>query len=156
MENGVINDGQISASSEWDGNHAAVQGRLYFKAGGGKQGAWSARSNNENQWLQIDLGNTDTKVTRVGSQGREGHNQWVTKYKLQHSTDGTTFQYYKDEGQAADKVKCRRSIHLLHATGYLTCRKCFQHFPRRYLIALRVVSISIKIYVLENAVNLRL
>jgi len=103
MENGVISDEQISASSQWDANHAAVQGRLHFKAGGGKQGAWSARANDVNQWLQIDLGNMYTKVTRVASQGRQGSNQWVTKYKLQYSTDGVNFQYYKDEGQAADK-----------------------------------------------------
>jgi len=116
MESGVITDGQIRASTQWDDNHAAVQGRLHFKAGGGKQGAWSARTNDLKQWLQIDLGNMYFKVTGVASQGRQGSNQWVTKYKLQYSTDGTTFQNYKDEGQAADKVECRRSIHLFHAT----------------------------------------
>ena len=105
MESGVITDGQISASSQWDGNHAAIQGRLHFKKAGVKQGAWSARTNDVNQWLQIDLGNMHTKVSRVGSQGRDGSNQWVTKYKLQYGTDGVSFQYYKDEGQAADKVE---------------------------------------------------
>ena len=105
MESGVISAGQISASSQWDANHAAIQGRLHFKAGGGKQGAWSARTNDVNQLLQIDLGNMNTKVTRVASQGRDGSNQWVTKYKLQYSTDGVNFQYYKDEGQNVDKVE---------------------------------------------------
>ena len=37
MESGAISDAQISASSEWDPNHAAIQGRLNFKAGGGKK-----------------------------------------------------------------------------------------------------------------------
>ena len=105
MESGVIADGQIRASSQWDANHAAIQGRLHFKKSGAKQGAWSAKTNDLNQWLRIDLGNDFTKVSRVGSQGRDGHDQWVTKYKLQYSTDDVNFQYYKDEGQAADKVE---------------------------------------------------
>ena len=105
MEHYAIADGQIGASSQWDMNHAAIQGRLHFKLSGVKRGAWSARSNDVNQWLQIDLGNMYTKVTRVASQGRDGFNQWVTKYKLQYNNDGVNFQYYKDEGQAADKVE---------------------------------------------------
>lgn len=104
MENYIIADEQISTSSQWDSNHAAIQGRLNFKHYGVKQGAWSAGTNDVNQWLQIDIGNTYTKVSRVGSQGRDGSNQWVTKYKLQYSSDGVNFQYYKDEGQDADKV----------------------------------------------------
>ena len=36
MQNGQIRDAQITASSENDENHAAVQGRLNFKAGRGK------------------------------------------------------------------------------------------------------------------------
>lgn len=103
MENYLIADGQISASSQWDDNYAAIQGRLHFKQPG-KSGAWSAKTNDVNQWLQIDLRDMYTKVSRVASQGRDDADQWVTKYKLQYSTDGVNFQYYKDEGQAADKV----------------------------------------------------
>ncbi|XP_078357479.1 uncharacterized protein LOC144642389 [Oculina patagonica] len=103
MENYIIPDGQISASSEWDVNHAAIQGRLHFKAGGGKQGAWSARSNDVNQWLQVDLGDKYTRVTRVATQGRNAADQWVTKYKLQYSDDGATFQDYKEQGQSVAK-----------------------------------------------------
>ncbi|KAL9968116.1 hypothetical protein ACROYT_G026448 [Oculina patagonica] len=103
MATGVITDGQISASSQWDVNHAAIQGRLHFKAGGGKQGAWSARTNDVNQWLQVDLGSRYTRVTRVATQGRNAVNQWVTKYKLQYSNDGLHFQYYREQGQS--KVK---------------------------------------------------
>jgi hypothetical protein len=49
MENGAILDGQITASSQWDGNHAPFQGRLYFQASGRKQGSWSAAQNNSKQ-----------------------------------------------------------------------------------------------------------
>ena len=98
MESGDISDAQISASSEWDANHAAIQGRLGFQAVSGKAGSWSARANDGNQWLQIDLGNQHTKVTGVTTQGRNGYSQWVTKYKLQYSDDGVTFQYYWEHG----------------------------------------------------------
>ena len=98
MENGAINDGQISASTQWDANHAAKQGRLNFQAVPGKAGSWSARANDVNQWLQIDLGNPNTKVTGVASQGRNANGQRVTKYKLQYSHDGVNFQYYTEHG----------------------------------------------------------
>ena len=109
MENGAISDGQISASSEYGNNYAAHHGRLNFAESGSKMGAWTARQSDLNQWLQIDLLNNKTTVTRVATQGRNavGHwiSQWVTKYKLQYSDDGVTFQYYKDEGQNNATVK---------------------------------------------------
>ena len=102
MESYVISDWQISASSQWDNNHAAIQGRLNFKAGSGKRGGWSSKHNDVNQWLQIDLGDPNTDVTGLATQGRNAHSQWVTKYKMQYSVDGTNFQYYVEQG--AEKV----------------------------------------------------
>ena len=100
MENGAISDGQISASSQFDANHAAKQGRLHCKAG-----SWSAGNTNLHQWLQVDLGSQYIKVTRVATQGRHDYPQWVTKYKLQYSNDGVNFHYYREQGQTAAKVK---------------------------------------------------
>ena len=93
MENGAIPNEQISASSQWDSNHAAFQARLHFQATSSKAGSWSARTNDVNQWLQIDLGNQATRVTHVATQGRNGYSQWVTRYNLQYSVDGQNFQY---------------------------------------------------------------
>lgn len=104
MESGAISDGQITSSSQWDGNHAAIQGRLHFEAGGGKAGGWTAGKNDANQWLQVDLGSEYCKVTRVATQGRNKYEQWVTKYKLQYSNDGVHFQYYRQREQTANKV----------------------------------------------------
>ena len=104
MENRLIKDAQITASSEWDSNHAAIQARLNFKAGGGKAGGWSARSNDANQWIQVALGSY-TKLTGIATQGRNRYYQWVTKYQLQYSNDGVSFQYYKEPGQNSPKVK---------------------------------------------------
>ncbi|KAM7452301.1 EGF-like repeat and discoidin I-like domain-containing protein 3 [Porites harrisoni] len=103
MESGEISNGQVSASSEWDGNHAAIQARLYFEAALGKAGSWSAKYNNLDQWLQIDLGSKHTLVTGLATQGRNGYGQWVTKYKVQYSNNGVNFQYYMEQGQAAIK-----------------------------------------------------
>jgi len=103
MESGLIKDAQITASTQWDGNHAAIQGRLNFLAGGGKAGGWSSRTNDVHQWLQIDLASY-TRLTRIVTQGRNAYNQWVTKYKLQYSEDGVTFYYYIEPGQNSPKV----------------------------------------------------
>ena len=102
MESGAISDSQISASSEADSNHAARQGRLNFKETNNNSGGWVAKSKDRLQWLQIDLGNLDTKVAGVATQGR--HSQWVSKYMLQYSNDGKTFAYFKEQGKTTNKV----------------------------------------------------
>ena len=104
MESGLIQDAQITSSSQWDDNHAAKQGRLNFQAGGGKAGGWSARTNDGSQWIQVALPSY-TKITGFSTQGRNRYNQWVTKYKLQYSDDGVTFHYYNEPGQGSPKVQ---------------------------------------------------
>ena len=118
MESGKILDKQITASSEWDANHAAHQGRLNFQevVEGGvatKSGSWSARKNDKNQWLQVDLLREEAVVTSVATQGRKRHlhwgrrNQWVESYKLQYSNNGVDFEYYKDARQNSAKVRLK-------------------------------------------------
>ena len=103
MENRRIKDAQITASSEFHPNYAAIQARLNFKAGGGKQGGWSSRSNDANQWIQVAL-SSYTKLTGIATQGRNGHSQWVTKFKLQYSDDGVHFHNYKELCEIFPKV----------------------------------------------------
>ena len=103
VEDGTITDAQITASSRIDGNHSALQARLNFQADGSKAGAWSALTNDRNQWLQVDL-RSYTRVTHVATQGRNGYNEWVTKYKLQYSDDEGNFQLYKQYGESVAKV----------------------------------------------------
>lgn len=103
MDSGAIPDSQITASSQWDNNHAAVQARLHFKKAGYKQGAWSARRNDVNQWLQVDFGSYTT-ATKVATQGRNGNSQWVTQYRVQYSDDGVTFQFFKEPQSSSSKV----------------------------------------------------
>ena len=105
MENGAISDRQITASSQLDASHAATQGRLNVKATVNNGGSWSASSNDPRQWLQVDLGLQNTKVTRVATQGRDDSPHWVTKYKLQYSDDGVNFHYYTEPGRLEKRVR---------------------------------------------------
>ena len=95
MESRAIPDAQVTASSEWNSQHGASNGRLNFQAGGGRTGAWSAKSNDLNQWLQVDLGHV-TEVTGIKTQGRSDNNQWVTSYTVSYSNDGINFATYKN------------------------------------------------------------
>lgn len=47
---------------------------------------------------QIDLGDV-YKVTGVATQGGDGLSEWVTSFKLEYTTDGSSWQYY---GQVSD------------------------------------------------------
>ena len=95
MESGQIADGQITASTNYNAAHGASNGRLNFKAGGGKTGAWSALTNNVHQWLQVDL-RAKTEVTGIKIQGRQDFNQWVKTFTISYSNDGATFQPYQN------------------------------------------------------------
>ena len=110
MENGAISDGQISASSQYDGNHAAIQGRLHFQLNGILRGAWSAIRRDVYQWLQIYFGCEAIIITGVATQGRNGFCcQWVTEYNIQYSDDKVNFRYYREQGNHS-KVYC--TVHL--------------------------------------------
>lgn len=68
-------------------------------------GGWSAKDADENQWIQIDIGNPG-EITKVSTQGEAGEStHHVTSYLLSFSSDGENFQVYQEAGQ--DKVfKC--------------------------------------------------
>ena len=125
MANGEISDQQITASSEYDGNHAAKQGRLFFQETPKLSGSWSVAPHELSRvsWLQVDLQNKHTKVTGVATQGRNYNNfwsgpyyQWVTSYKLDYSDNGVSFLYYKEDGKATDKVRTEKIYHALNKT----------------------------------------
>ena len=116
METGKILNEQIIASSQWDANHASCQGRLNFQeriSNPRVSGSWSARENNQNQWLQVDLLCEESVVTSVATQGRNSHpswvagDQWVKYYNLQYSNNGVNFKYYKDYRQSPTIAKVR-------------------------------------------------
>ena len=123
MQSGAILDGQVTASSQWNSNHAPHQARLHYIPPAGKAGSWSAKTNDANQWLKVDLG-THSRVTRVASQGRYAVNQWVTKYKLQFGDDGNNFMDYQAAPGGAATVRKRFDYILLPSacipSGYIS------------------------------------
>ena len=106
MENYEISNEQVSASSQYSRKHAAHRARLHLQKTGDLKGGWVSTRKDQDKWLQVDLLSNYTWVTGVATQGRNSaaYNQWVTRYKLQYSNDGVSFQYYRERGQATDKV----------------------------------------------------
>lgn len=103
LESGLITDQQITASSSWNTAHGKQNARLNRQAARGKTSAWSAGSNDLNQWLQIDFGR-NVKITKLATQGRNDYgDQWVKSYTLAYSADGSNvFQTYQEN--ELDKV----------------------------------------------------
>ena len=110
MQNSIISDAQLSASSSFNSNEAANQGRLHNDYTSLYAGAWVAATTS-NEWIQIDLLSNYTRISRVATQGRHHVDnityQWVKKYNLKYSDfeNDTTFRFYMEEGQSREKVK---------------------------------------------------
>ena len=99
MRNRKIQDLQINASSEWDWFHGPKNARLFFTPRNGRTGAWSSKTKDLEQWLQVDFKH-QTVVSGISTQGREGCcSQWVKTYMLQYSMDGISFFPYMYNGQ---------------------------------------------------------
>lgn len=105
MENGRITSAQLTASSQWDGNHSPNRARLNIPATGNYRGAWAVAPDqiNQNQWIQVDL-RIKTRITYVATQGRADAVQWLKKYRLQFGDDGSSFEGFKQDGERVDKV----------------------------------------------------
>ena len=98
MENGEIPDKFITTSSDFNPAQRAANARLHFQAGGGRKGAWSAKIDNPDQWLQVFFGRW-AKVTRISTQGRQDAAQWVKSYTLSYSYDGLWWYKYLVNGK---------------------------------------------------------
>lgn len=97
MESGDIPDSAISASSEINIDRKAANARLHFQDDAGRIGAWTARANDEFQWLQVNFSNWTT-VGRVAIQGRHAIQEWVSSFSLSFGYDGVFFEDYKEDG----------------------------------------------------------
>ncbi|XP_072051653.1 EGF-like repeat and discoidin I-like domain-containing protein 3 [Amphiura filiformis] len=115
LEDGQILDSQITASTSWDDNHGPSNARLNRPAQYPTRGSWAAEYNDDNQWIQVDLG-FPTEVTGVLIQGR-AYNlderlvggsdccpQWVTKFKVQYSNNSRHWLFVKSAIKGAIMV----------------------------------------------------
>ena len=94
MKSGAIRNKQITASSEWDKYHNSRLSRLGTVKRGRYRGAWSARHNNHHQWLKVDF-RRPMKIKKIVTKGRQDTNQWVTRYQVTYSQDGTHWTMYR-------------------------------------------------------------
>ena len=97
----TVPDSSFSASSEHQNDiFKAFNGRLNVTIA-----CWApSNNNNPNDYLQIDLG-YEFIISAVATQGNGkvgAPNEWTTKYKIQLSLDGTTFDTYQENN--VDKV----------------------------------------------------
>ncbi|XP_063066766.1 macrophage mannose receptor 1, partial [Engraulis encrasicolus] len=89
VEDGNVTDSMLSASSSTSGK-GPTQARLNGAS------CWMP-STASNSWIQVDLG-ASKKVTGVVVQGCPTADHWITKFKIQTSTDGTSWTDYTADG----------------------------------------------------------
>ena len=83
--------------------HGATNARLNNVEGPGKEGGWPTPNLEEEQWIQVDLGDV-TKVKKIATQRRSDSSQWVIEYKVSYSFDGNNFEFYKNVSNSAERV----------------------------------------------------
>lgn len=54
-------------------------------------------------WIQVNLGQT-RKVTGIVIQGCPQDDNWVTKFRIQHSSDGLTWTPYTADGEVSERT----------------------------------------------------
>ena len=91
MQNGLIGDSAITASTEHSTATRAANGRLNHVAG-----YWKAGTRDRSQWFQVDFGKT-VNITQICTQGRPNANEWVKTYYLSYSVNGSTYKDYKNK-----------------------------------------------------------
>ena len=98
----------MTASTSVGSYYYPYYGRLN---GGRGNGAWCPVSIKRTEYLQIDMG-VVWSVCSVATQGEKANAEWTTSYKLQFSSDGATYNIYKENN--ADKVSNKLEISLSH------------------------------------------
>ena len=90
MEDGTIEDYQITASSVLQAqDYGPNNARLNKTDNATSVGAWCPMTKlKTDEWIQVNL-TVNTLVTGVITQGRSDHPQWVTKFKILNSENGS-------------------------------------------------------------------
>ena len=89
MKNKTIKDSAVTASSEYDQRSGPEKARLDMREMIGDRwyAGWKAGTDDDQPWLQVNLGRV-MKITRIATQG--GHhyyNGWVTSFSLHDQED---------------------------------------------------------------------
>ncbi|XP_030849758.1 thrombospondin-1 [Strongylocentrotus purpuratus] len=101
MANGVIQEAQLSSSSEMNQKYDADRARLNLKpdpdipAGSG----WIPASSNTNHWIQVDMEEV-TIFSEVLTQGSNDMEYWVETFQVAFSNDTSSWSYILENGSA--------------------------------------------------------
>ena len=89
----TIPDARMTASTFPNILYYPYFGRLNGRRG---NGAWSSQTaSDRTDYLQVDMGAVHS-VCGVATQGRRTGTEWTTSYKVHLSTDGVTWNSYKE------------------------------------------------------------
>jgi len=98
MENGEIEDSQITAFSHFGQQYVPWNARLHMKSVQGENGgAWASGSYSAPHWVQIDIG-TVKKVSAIATQGHPDKGQWIKTYQILSGNDPNSLTLY-DNGR---------------------------------------------------------
>ncbi|XP_054830715.1 discoidin, CUB and LCCL domain-containing protein 2 isoform X2 [Eublepharis macularius] len=108
MESGVIADSQINASSflEWPEQIGQPNTWRPERARLKRLGhSWAALTNDEYQWLQIDL-NKEQRITGIITTGSTlaEYYYYVSAYRILYSSDAQKWTVYREPGVERDKI----------------------------------------------------
>uniref|UniRef100_A0A8C3M1T2 Contactin associated protein family member 5 n=1 Tax=Chrysolophus pictus TaxID=9089 RepID=A0A8C3M1T2_CHRPC len=109
----------FTSSSDFFSTHSPSFAKLNRRDGAG---GWSPLDSNEQQWLQVDLGDR-VEIVGVATQGRYGSSDWVTSYMLMFSDTGRNWKQYRKEDTVwvftgnsnADSVVHHKLLHSMKA-----------------------------------------
>ena len=121
MEDHIIANDQITASSEWSPGLGATNARL--NQHGHMSRAWSVGEGDTNPWIQVNL-MIPTWVAGVKIQGRQDHPQWVTQYKVDYSSNGQNWLLVQsnDDEDMVSLSHTGFSCHVHAWIGHEQCR----------------------------------
>ena len=91
MKNRIIKDSAVTASSLYNQNTGPEKARLDMREmiGGRWYAGWRAGTDDDKQWLQVNLGRV-MKITRIATQGgryQSVHDYWVKSFSLHDPED---------------------------------------------------------------------
>ena len=78
-----------------------------------QEGAWVPETNDQNQWLQIDL-HRQLLVSGVVIQGRPDTKKWVTRYRVKYALDRVSWEFVKDENTSLEVCNLRQKKIFYH------------------------------------------
>ncbi|CAH1802617.1 unnamed protein product [Owenia fusiformis] len=107
-----VEDDALTASSEWNSNLGPSRARLGTQYQDPFAGAWSPKTADLNQWIQVDLGRL-VQVNGVVTQGRSDQDHWTKSYKVSYSEDGESFKFAKID-QTEVKTSYMASFYVKH------------------------------------------